>query len=113
MKRLFISQPMAGRAEEEILKERENVKSRVESMFCDDVEMVPSYIEEEPPSGVNIGLWYLSKSIEFLSQADIAYFVKGWEDARGCRVENDCAIAYGVSVVVEDYRKEESLNEER
>lgn len=30
------------------------------------------------------------------------YFAKGWEDARGCRIENQCAIEYGIEVI-EDY----------
>lgn len=38
--------------------------------------------------------------------ADVAYFAKGWDEARGCKIENTCAIEYGITVI-EDYEKEE------
>lgn len=37
-----------------------------------------------------------------LSTADVAYFAKGWEEARGCKLEHECAIQYGIDVI-EDY----------
>ena len=46
---------------------------------------------------------YLAKSLELLADADVAYFARGWEQARGCRIENQCAIEYGIEIV-EDYR---------
>jgi hypothetical protein len=48
---------------------------------------------------------FLGKSLELLSTADIAYFAKGWENARGCRIENTCAIEYGIAVI-EDYTED-------
>ena len=44
----------------------------------------------------------LAKSLELLADADVAYFAKGWESARGCRIENQCAIEYGIDTI-EDY----------
>lgn len=32
----------------------------------------------------------------------LAYFCKGWENARGCRIEHDAAVAYGLEVLYED-----------
>ncbi|RHU77980.1 DUF2829 domain-containing protein [Butyribacter intestini] len=37
-----------------------------------------------------------------MADADVAYFAKGWESARGCRIENQCAIEYGIDTI-EDY----------
>lgn len=31
-----------------------------------------------------------------------SYFCKGWENARGCRIEHDAAVAYGLEVLYED-----------
>lgn len=31
-----------------------------------------------------------------------AYFCKGWEDARGCKIEHDAATAYGLEVLYEE-----------
>ena len=45
---------------------------------------------------------YLAKSLELLADADVAYFARGWESARGCLIENQCAIEYGIDTI-EDY----------
>lgn len=103
MKKLFISQPINGKTDKEVLKERKEAIKRIEERLMEPVELIGSFIVEDPPSGINLGLWYLGKSLECLSQADIAYFVKGWESARGCVIENTCAIKYGIDIVIEDY----------
>ena len=36
------------------------------------------------------------------STADVAYFAKGWENFRGCKIENTCAVEYGI-LTIEDY----------
>lgn len=102
MKRLFISQPMNGKTEEEILAVREKAIESAKRNIGEDVEVIDSYFEDYNPENGCVPLKYLSKSLELLADADIAYFAKGWEDARGCRIENQCAIAYGIEVI-EDY----------
>ena len=39
---------------------------------------------------------FLAKSIALLATADIVYFDEGWERARGCRIEHECAVAYEI-----------------
>lgn len=51
---------------------------------------------------VQIPLCYLAKSLENMSLCHAAYFCKGWENARGCRIEHDAAVAYGLEVLYED-----------
>ena len=51
---------------------------------------------------VQIPLCYLAKSLENMSLCHVAYFCKGWENARGCRIEHDAAVAYGLEVLYED-----------
>ena len=101
--KLFISQPMRGKRAEEIIKEREQIIDRCKEMYGDDLEVIESYFEQEPESK-NPPLYGLGKNLILLADADIAYFAKGWENARGCKVENTCAIEYGIQVI-EDYRK--------
>jgi hypothetical protein len=36
-----------------------------------------------------------------LADADIAYFVKDWHEARGCKIERICAMAYGIQIIDE------------
>ena len=102
MKRLFISQPMKGKTDEEILKVRHKAIASAKKNFPDDedVEVIDSLSQNAPADARP--LWFLGTSLELLSTADIAYFAKGWQDARGCRIENTCAIEYGIDVI-EDY----------
>lgn len=105
MKKLFISQPMKGKTDEEILAVREKAIESARNYLkeCgeeDEIEVIDSFFQNAPAEARP--LWFLGKSIERLSTADVAYFAKGWEDARGCRIENECAIEYGIDVI-EDY----------
>ena len=99
MKRLFVSQPMNGKTDEEILQERMVAVEKAKVILDVDVELIDSYIEEDAPEGYNPGLWYLAKSIELLAKADVVYFAKGWSKARGCIVEHECATRYGIKCI--------------
>ena len=78
---------------------------RKEKIFVEDeeIEVIDSFFQSAPADARP--LWFLGKSLELLSTADIAYFAKGWENARGCRIENTCAIEYGIDVI-EDYTED-------
>ncbi len=97
MTKVFISQPMRDKMEQEILEERANMFQVAKESFP-DAELINSYFEDYKLTTGNIALKYLSKSLELLADADVAYFAKGWQDARGCRIENECAIEYGIEV---------------
>ena len=101
MKKLFISQPMKDKTNEEILEVRKKAIKSAERELGKKVEVIDSFFQDAP---VNANpLWFLGKSIELLSTADVVFFVKGWEEARGCRIENTCAIEYGIETIIEDY----------
>lgn len=91
MKKLFISQPMRGKTDDQILKERKTAVTTAESIVGEPVKIIDSFVTE-----TGTPLEYLSKSIGFLAQADIAYFASGWKDARGCKIEHECAVEYGI-----------------
>ena len=102
LKKLFISQPMRGLTDEEILKAREEIKNRAEKTIGESLELINSFIEDYPVEiDKSIPVWYLGKSIQFLSQADIAYFAGDWRNARGCKIEYEIANAYGFRVITE------------
>ena len=46
-------------------------------------------------------MWYLGESLKKLSEADVAIFAKGWWRSRGCKVEHESAVAYGIEVLYE------------
>ena len=97
MKKLFISQPMKDKSDDEILKEREKAIADARKYLGEDVEVIDSFFKDAPHDARP--LWFLSKSLELLSTADVAYFAKGWDSARGCRIEHNCAVAYDIDVI--------------
>lgn len=99
MKKLFISQPMGGKNDEEILAVRKQAIEKASELVGEPVEVIDSFFQSAPV-GVK-PLWFLGKSLELLADADVAYFAPGWDDARGCIIEHDCAIAYGIESIVE------------
>ena len=97
MKKLFVSQPMKDKTNDEILAEREKAINKAEEILGEQVEVIDSFFENAPANARP--LWFLGKSLELLSTADIAYFADGWTYARGCRVEHLCAIEYGIDLI--------------
>jgi len=97
MKKLFISQPMKGKTDSEILEERETAMKAARNVLGEDVELIDSFFQNAPADARP--LWFLGKSLELLSTADIAYFASGWENARGCRIEHTCAEEYGIPCI--------------
>ena len=93
MKKLFISQPMRGKTDEEILAERADAVQAARDALGEEVEVIDSFFGT---SDMSHALEYLGESLKLLAKADIAYFAPGWRDARGCKIEHVCADAYGI-----------------
>lgn len=102
----MISQPMRGLTDEEIVATRERALAAlsengyeiINTLFTDEW-----YSKEkmEERGVVNIPVCFLGKSVENMSLCHAAYFAKGWEEARGCKLEHDIAVAYGLTVIYE------------
>lgn len=107
MKKAMLSQPMAGKTDQEIIVTREKainaLRERgfevVNTLFTDEW-----YSKEamESRGVVQIPLCFLAKSLENMSLCHAAYFCKGWEQARGCKIEHDAAVAYGLHIIYEE-----------
>lgn len=105
--KVMISQPMAGRTDDEIKATREKAVTFLESQ---GYEVVNTLFDGEWYSDkamedrcvVNIPLCFLAKSLEKMSECDAVYFCKGWLDARGCRMEIAAASAYGLKIIYEE-----------
>lgn len=104
MKKLFISQSMRGKTDEEILAVREKAIKIAEEQVGEPVEVIDSFLQSAPVNAKP--LWYLGESLKLLAEADVAYFAKGWDESRGCKIENICAIRYDIETVIENYRKD-------
>lgn len=103
----MLSQPMAGKTNDEIVATRKKAVavleargySVVNTLFTDDW-----YSSEQMAARgvVQIPLCFLAKSLENMSLCHAAYFCKGWENARGCRIEHEAAKAYGLEILYEE-----------
>lgn len=94
MKKLFISQPMKDKTDEQILAERERAIEAAKELVGEEVEIIDSFFQAAPADAKP--LWFLGKSLELLSSADVAYFAPGWNQFRGCKIEHECAVQYGI-----------------
>ena len=103
-KKAMLSQPMNGLSDEEIVATRDKAVAELEAM---GYEVVNTLFTDEWYSSdamkergvVQIPLCFLSKSLDNMSKCHAAYFCPGWENARGCKIEHDAAVAYGLEVI--------------
>lgn len=89
--KIMISQPMKGKTNEQIRTERAELVKELTEQGHEVVDTV----FDDFPNGQATPLHYLAKSIEFLANVDGVVFMKGWQNARGCRIEEICAREYG------------------
>lgn len=102
----MLSQPMAGKTDEEIIATREKAVKALEAagyevvntLFTDEWYSKEAMTER---GVVQIPVCFLAKSIENMSLCHAAYFCKGWETARGCRIEHEVAKASGLKILYE------------
>ena len=103
----MLSQPMNGKTEEEIAATRERVTAMLESKGYEIVNTLftdewCNYESWKKSGGKSRPLMLLAHSLLAMSFCDLAYFCEGWEHARGCRLEHAVAVAYGLTIIVED-----------
>lgn len=107
MKKAMLSQPMAGKKEEEIIQTR---KKTIKTLTEKGYEIVNTLFTDEWYSNeqmkkrgvVQIPVCFLAKSLENMSLCHSVYFCKGWKSARGCKIEHDVALSYGLEIIYED-----------
>ncbi|MDR1882042.1 MAG: DUF4406 domain-containing protein [Prevotella sp.] len=95
MKKVIISQPMKGKTEEQVRSERSELVKKLEK---EGYEVVDTIFPDFTNKG-NIPLKYLAKSIEYIADVDAVYFMDGWQNARGCKIEHQCCVDYGISII--------------
>ena len=103
MTKIFISQPMNGKTTEEIEDKRNHIISRLTLQFArenEHIEIIDSFFKDVPHNAKP--LWYLGESIKLMSEADVVFFCDGWQTSRGCQIEHDCALEYGIATIYEE-----------
>lgn len=121
MKRVFLSLPMSGRTDEEIEKQIEEMKRLIlESKIFGDEAVIFVHNFGHNPQGYGIAedyeehgiihrcipaecrqkpLLYLGYAIKQMAYVDYVFFGNGWVQARGCCVEREVALSYGIPVI--------------
>ena len=109
-KNIFISQPMTGKSEGEILATRQKEIDKIHQLFDADgveINIIDSYIddatrkpfEEHVTDDINWDIYWLSHSVGRLAMADMIWLCDGWEYSNGCNIELECATRYGVGIM--------------
>jgi len=102
----MISQPMNGLTDEQIDETRNKF---IEYAKKENFDVVNTFFTGgfNSPSSmksrgiIQIPLSFLSIALEKMSQCNIVYFAKGWENARGCKIEHEVALQYGLDIIYE------------
>ena len=100
--RVMISQPMAGKHDADVKAIREELIEKFKELH---IEVVDSFDTKDAPVGVyNPSVYYLGRTImNWLHSVDAVYFVDGWKEARGCRIEHEICNEYGIKCLYSDF----------
>ena len=111
MIKLFISQPMKDKTDEEVKEVRERAVRVVKDFMKDEkVEVIDNMFERTPKDVPPA--WYLGMSIQLLSGADVAYFCDGWSLYRGCQIEHLVCKKYNIPTLsFEDLIRERCIDD--
>lgn len=96
--KIFISMPMKAKSTGQVKIEMDKVFGFIKNKLP-EAELIDSIIDDADKNiaikGDDAGIWYLGKSIQLLSEADIVFFVNNWKEFRGCSIEREVAEKYG------------------
>lgn len=100
-----ISQPMKGIDLDKVTSQRKKAEAAVRAAGYEPIDTV--YEEDfkyDVVSGsiVNPALWHMGLALMRLSKAHMIYMCDGWETTRGCLMEHQAAVAFGVDIMYEN-----------
>lgn len=98
--KVMICQPMNGRNEQEIHNQRNKAIDRLHKMH---IEIVDNFFTDEVIETDRVDVYLLSKSLLKMCEADAVLFIGEWRNARGCRIEHQVALDYGIKILYEDF----------
>lgn len=98
--KVMISQPINGRNQEDIKKERQDIIEKFNKIHID---VINTLFNEEVPDNCNVAVYYLGKSISAMKDIDALYMCDNWFNARGCRIENQVAKEYGIRILDKEF----------
>lgn len=105
MKKLFISVPMKGRTKEAIRRDIERMHKVAEVTFDQELEVISSFVEYDPPENTNNAIYCLGESVKKMAEADYFIGIQWCEIAPGCAIEFDVAKYYDIPWTLVDVDK--------
>ena len=103
---VFISQPMVGLTNDELKKYRYMIQRRYPTEKIHLINPPYPYY----PYGHNESVWDLVKSLEYIAQADLVFFLKDWEISYMCSLQHAICRYYNIPIASEDeYSTHESV----
>jgi hypothetical protein len=107
MIKIMMSQPMNGLTDEQITETRNRFLEFAEK---EKMIAVNTYFKDEWHSKdllkstgiIQLPVHFLAHSIEKMSRCNMVYFAEGWENARGCQIEHEVALQYGLDILYEE-----------
>jgi hypothetical protein len=101
---IFISQPMNGLSEREILAERDRIEEVLRKLFPnDELTFLSGYTSEIAhfQDENQERIYRLGCSVSIMAEADYIFLPDGYMDARGCVVEARVAGEYNIPIIRE------------
>ena len=107
MNKVMISQPMKDLTEKQILETQDTFLDFAKK---ENMEVMNTYFKDEwfakielnHVGVIQVPVYYLAKSLEKMAHCNVVYFAKGWENARGCKIEHEVALQYGLNILYEE-----------
>lgn len=100
--KVFISQPMAGFTDAQILEKRNQLIQIIKSKFDKfNIEVIDSFEKSEEIVGAG-RIAMLGHSIMLMKDADIVFFARNWRKSAGCCVEHEVCVQYKIRRLYED-----------
>lgn len=104
--KVFISVPMRGRTDEEIAGAIVIAKSKLVKIAVENneaIEYVDNFVSMRDDTDIKDPAMYcLGGAIQKMSKCDAIYFCPGWKGARGCVIEWQVAVQYGLMRLYQD-----------
>ena len=101
MKKVFVSIPMTGKSELEIMRTFDRIKKLVDIKYCGEEVAFVNDIHAPTADNTRDALINIGNSISKLADADLVVFSDLFQLSKGCVVEYACCNEYNIPYIFE------------
>lgn len=105
VKYAVISQPMKNVDPDKVKLQREKAEAAVRAAGYEPIDTVYEKdftYDVDNDTIINPALWHMGLALMRLSKAHVIYMCDGWDTTRGCLMEHQAAVAFGVDIMYEN-----------